>query len=1286
MNRPGFAGDAISGEDEAKMSALLEITGDHIAELGDADLRELIGLLCEADYRSAGLSTKGIKWGGHQNAADGGLDVVVRDSISPPVTSFVPKNITGFQVKKSDMPKAEIAKEMRPDGRLRESIKELLQENGAYIIVSSQGSTAETPLKNRINAMKEAMADETGHENLHSDFFDRGCIATWVRNHPSLIFWVRNKIEKPLTGWRPYENWARAPGGIKEEYFRDDRLRLHDGLSRTEQGLTIEDGLSRLRSTLSMPGKCVRLVGLSGVGKTRLVQALFDSRVGENALNQYQAIYTEISDNPAPDPVTVANQFIHDKTKAILIIDNCPPDLHHRLTQTCSRQQSTVSLLTVEYDVRDDLPEETRVFRLEPASEDIIKKLISKRFTHISQVDARTIAHFSGGNALVAIVLANTMQYGETLSGFHDEQLFERLFWQRHETNESLLISAQALSLVYSFESKDTSSEQSEIKFLARLVDKSPTALNHDIAELKRRDLLQSRGVWRAVLPQAIANRLAERALESIPKDTLVSGFIGSSERLIKSFTRRLGYLHDCETAIDIVNDWLDQNGWVGKSINNLNSLEMNVLNNIAPVSLVKTLEAIERAANGNNGSVFTSRNNPHFTEFVRLLRHLAYGPELFDRSVELLCRYALSEDKNENNNSIRDVLKSLFYLYRSGTQATIEARVKVIEKLIDSEDQDRQELGLLLLDAALEAWHFGVAYEFGFGARSRDYGYYPNTQEERTRWFDTAIGVCMRVALSDQIISGRAKTLLADKLRGLWTNAEMYEALEESAREILEQGAWNDGWFAVREIIRYDSKSFTGEVKEKLHKLDKVLRPDSLLEQARIFALSEQDGPFDLEDDFDDEEEDASAGYRREEETTRRSGSEVAKDAETLNALLPGIVSTHNKRLFHFGIGLAEGTSGKTAIFQALHDALAKTSPEMRQISVFRGFLSSCAESAPSFYNSTLDELIKDELLGEWFPYFQLTSVVDQRGVERLREALDFGKARIDSFQHLAYGRAHESISDGDLAGLLKKIHLKEGGDYVALEILYFRFNMEEKAAMKHSHRLIAVAHDVMAAFSFDKEQKNHAHELAAVVSVCLEGTKGSHAATIMCRNIARAISNNRICFFDFHQLLGALAKVQPKIFLDAFVGRMFSDDFRLQDSPLNQISDKDILSWCEKDPSSRYPLVASTAKPFRQSDETGKYEWKSFVYTIFDKAPVLEDVLTRFAGVLRPTSWTGSLADSLEMRLVLYQDLYEHDNSEVAAWAESQGKELQKEIRKEREMGNQLHRGRNEGFELTK
>lgn len=216
------------------MTNLLEISGNDIALLNDTDLRILIGRLCEEDFRLAGLPTKGIIWGGHQDASDDGLDVTVRSEYFPPKNSFVPRKITGIQVKKPNMPRAKILGEMQQNGELRKEIQTLIHENGAYIIVSSNGSTTEKALKNRVNAMKEAVANEPQYQQLHLDFLDRNRVATWVRSHPSLILWVRNKIERSLQGWQPYGNWANSPGGIREEYLIDDELRLHDGTSSSE--------------------------------------------------------------------------------------------------------------------------------------------------------------------------------------------------------------------------------------------------------------------------------------------------------------------------------------------------------------------------------------------------------------------------------------------------------------------------------------------------------------------------------------------------------------------------------------------------------------------------------------------------------------------------------------------------------------------------------------------------------------------------------------------------------------------------------------------------------------------------------------------------------------------------------------------------------------------------------------------------------------------------------------------------------------------------------------------
>ncbi len=1257
------------------MPNLLEITGDDIAQLNDTDLRKLIGLLCEADYRSAGLPTKGITWGGHQDARDDGLDVVVRGETPPPPDSFVPRNITGFQVKKTDMPRAEILKEMQPNGVLRQEIKTLIQKSGAYIIVSSSGSTTDTALRNRIDAMKEAIINENDHQHLFLDFLDRGRVATWVRSHPSLMLWVRNKIGRQLNGWHPYENWANTPGGLEEEYLLDEGLRLHDGTRFKDKGMSVEDGLKKLRSILSLPGTSVRLTGLSGVGKTRLVQAIFDERIGEQALNRSQAFYTDISHNPNPDPKTFAEQLISDKTRGILIVDNCPPDLHHRLTQTCSETHSTVSLLTVEYDIRDNLPEETSVYKLEPASKEIIKKLIKKRFSHISQVDAETIANFSGGNARVAIALANTIQKGETLSSFRDEELFERLFQQRHDSNENLLISAEVCSLVYSFEGTDTNSNKSELNFLASLVGKTGLELYRDISILKERDLIQSRSVWRAILPHAIANRLAKRALQSIPRETLVKAFLrNGSERLIKSFTRRLSYLHDCTPAIEIVNDWLAHDGWLGKENCNFNAFGMEAFRNIAPVSPEKSLEAIEYAANGDKGSKFTSRDNEQFYKFVQLLRHLAYEPELFERSVNLIIRYALSENPEEKYNSTRSILKSLFYLYLSGTHAPVETRAKIIEELVDSKDKDKQELGLSLLDASLETWHFSSSHEFDFGARSRDFGYQPTTRKEVIYWYETFISICTRLALSGQPIALKAKKILSDNLRGLWTIAGMYEALENSISIIHKQQAWNEGWISVRGIIRYDSKNFEKEILERLHRIEKFLKPNNLLERARTFALSKEHHTFDLIDDFTDNE-DTSSGLRRVEETTRKIGAQVAQDLDTLNTLLPELVSTYNSRLHDFGRGLANGSNNKQELWQILYAQLEKTPYDNRQINVLLGFLSSCADSDPEFYNSTLDNLVSDNLLGEWFPIFQTTSTIDKRGVERLHKALNIGKAKIYTYKHIAWGRTHESINDDDLSDLLKKILTKEEGINVVIEILQMRFHRPKGKSEEYSKNLIIVARKVLSMYLFSDESKRHSnidYELAQIARVCLKGKESIKTATEICQHLIEAIIDNRILESDYPRLTSVLASTQPFVFLDIFVEndkmknyhriRMFSD-------ALSRISDDDLLAWCQNNPISRYPKITSVMQFFSESTQTKELEWKPITYIIFEKAPDLGIVLEHLADSIIPTAWSGSRADILEKRSILFQSLYQHDNAEVRAWAKSQFLDLQEKIKRDRE-----------------
>jgi hypothetical protein len=87
--------------------------------------------------------------------------------------------------------------------------------------------------------------------------------------------------------------------------------------------------------------------------------------------------------------------------------------------------------------------------------------------------------------------------------------------------------------------------------------------------------------------------------------------------------------------------------------------------------------------------------------------------------------------------------------------------------------------------------------------------------------------------------------------------------------------------------------------------------------------------------------------------------------------------------------------------------------------------------------------------------------------------------------------------------------------------------------------------------------------------------------------------------------------------------------------------------------------------------------------VYSIFEKAPDLGVILKHLTDTIRPTSVSGSRADMLQKRSVLFQILYQHDNAEIRAWAKGQYSALQETIKREREWEEDHNRERNESFE---
>ena len=749
---------------------MLEITPDDIALLSESDLRTLVSLLCEAELKTRGLSPSHVTWGGHQNSGDGGIDVRVGLPAETDIDGFIPKPDTGFQVKKEDLPPSKILTEMCPSGSLRNSIQDLANRKGSYIIVSSE-SVSDSSLRRRRAAMSEAVEGAPNAAELTLDFYDRTRTATWVRSHRGLILWVKKQIGKAVQGWQSYEAWAYPQEGSNAAFLSDEKLRIYNGGSAgSGEAINLIAAIQAMRNLLREPRRMVRLVGLSGVGKTRLVQALFDSRVGEHALDSALAFYTNIANDPDPQPVAMASSLIASRVPGILVVDNCGAELHQHLTDVCQVPESNLSVITVEYDIRAHQPEATDVFTLKSASPELITVLVQRRYSHISAVDAGTIAKLSDGNARLAIHLAGAVRMRESLAELRDEVLFQRLFQQRNDPNESLLRSAQACALVYSFNVEDfTRGEQAELAQLGYLVGMDVQAMYANVAELKRRDLAQQRGEWRAVLPHAIANRLASSALQNIPVQSIEEQFLRKgSGRLLQSFSRRLSYLHETREAKVVVQKWLDPPGILSDPAD-LNELGTAMFKNVAPVEPELALAALEKSLSKSEQDALSAS-----TRYAETLRAIAYEPALFERAAILLLKISETgsvEEAPQNRNDALGAFLSLFYVRYSGTLATIEQRIRVIDSLLLSDNAKRRKIGLRALKTTLKTSRSEIwRHNYEFGARSRDYGYGPRTEEEMKHWFGSTVKLVEQHACSGSPESSAVLLIIGEEFRSLWT------------------------------------------------------------------------------------------------------------------------------------------------------------------------------------------------------------------------------------------------------------------------------------------------------------------------------------------------------------------------------------------------------------------------------------------------------------------------------------------------------------------------------------
>jgi len=1249
---------------------MFDITGDDIARLPDADLRTLVARLALAELAMQQLPLASVTAGGNQDAKDGGIDVrvdVKRTLVSP---DFVPREKTGFQVKKPDMGAASIAKEMRPNGRLRQVIGALADEGGAYIIVSAQGSLTDTALKARRKAMRDALEGHPNAGKLHTDFYDRDRLANWVNAFPGAAAWVRSRIGGVISGWQPVGRWAGINIAADGGYLVSDAACVIDERSRDLKRLTIPDALDRLRTLLASPRQIIRLIGMSGLGKTRLVQALFEPGIGSvQPLDPALSVYTDYSDDIAPSAREMARRLVNSGRQAILVVDNCNPATHGELATICSSDDSKLSLLTIEYDVRDDEPELTDVFRLTSASSAVLEQWLERDFPHVSQVDRERIAEFSNGNFRVARALADTLRRGETLAQLRNQDLFERIFVQRNAPDGQLLRDAETLALVYSFDG-ESEGPDAELSILADFAARPPRDLFAAVAELHGRGVIQSRGRWRAVLPQAVANRLAVAALTRIPAGELDRFCAGLPPRLLKSFTRRLGYLHESNVAQATVARWLRPDGALG-DLFALAETGFEIIRNIAPVSPIDILAKVESEIDGERGDAILAPSNPLEFEWISLLKSLAYDPDLFERAARLLARFYAAECAKGENNSAAGSIQELFHLYLSGTAASPAQRRNVARDLYRENDPHLRRAGALALDSLLEVGHFSSASSFDFGARPRDFGWQPKINRDISDWYSE--GIALAVELAE--LSSEAKTILARNVRELWYYAACRDALDAASVRFADKG-WIEGWINFRAALRYDGNGMPEAIRARLNGIIERLKPVDLIDQARAFVLSRNSGGYDV---ADGEDEDPMAAWTKASQAAKDVGKAMAVDQALAMQFVPEVIACNPpERSYEFGCGLAQGAVDLAEMWADLTSAYRAAPSDARNATLLGGFIGEASRIDANFAGSVIEAAMSDPDLRRQLPFLQAQVALDEIGLGRLRRAAATGALQAADFSTLACGVVRDTPPDAFIE-VLEALSELPGGVGVALDILNMRLHPDGKKTSQISDILLAFGRELLKRADFSNVHVMRDYALRTIVLMCLGGQSSLEDARIVCQNIRMALEGARVYTRDVHHLLKSLFVTQPIVALDCFLlddvphrnHHLFEFGFSRQ-SPVEFVDAATLCVWADRHPQDRYPRLGQALSIYATKDQEDASGLSPLFLEVMAKAPDKRRFLGEGPGRLRPSGWSGSLAAILEKRKSILADLADYPDANIRAWYAVQVDMLDNWIAVEREREN--------------
>ena len=869
-------------------------------------------------------------------------------------------------------------------------VRSALEAGGHYIMLCAHPYTQQQ-IEAREKRIRAALHDAgIDLDDSQVDFRDARQAADWVNRYPSVAAWVKQWTQPGTVGpFRSWIHWASRAEHDTSPRADDDRL---------------PDIREPVREGASAPRCVIRVVGPSGVGKSRLIlEALGPSEQDEHLGYSLAdlVLYADESEVGEFAINDVIQTLAENRQRAVLVVDRCPPGTHRTLVGMVQRQGSFLSLITIDDEIPSDARDRTIVevaeyetlIKVPEAPASVTETIISSVCPGLPSEDFRRLAHFSKGFPKIARLVAQAWTSSRPVAHATEEHLVETFVVGRRSHERELLLESAQLLAAFRLVRVDHPDGDQIAEVAARGRNLTASDLRDGFNQLIDRGVARRRGRCVNLQPRPIALHLAERRWRDWSPDEWEAILAGDASPDLKvEAAKQLALLNTTEIGQKVVGHICRPGGAFDGIEGLVQPNHAEVFSALAEIDTSLVAEQIGRSLQHfPDMGVVRGDVRRHL---VWALEKIAFHPGSFDAGAHLLLRLALAENETYGNNATGQFV-GLFPVILGNTAADGDARLLLLKEIARSDDPVQRKIVVDALVNGSATHHLSrsVGSET-HGSRPTLSSWHPATREEARAYIQSCADLLVEFASGNDAAADAACIGLGRNLGSL-VSSGFIDLVEAVVRHVAStRDSWPEALEALGECIRYEGSGTRPEIVPRVRALMDELAPRGLDARVRLL-VTEMSWDY-----LCDEEEDHEQLYLRQVEAVREFAAELMREPDTLRGLLPRLSrqleprdGRHPQRMIDpFGRAIADFADTPLDWLDPITEALGEVPADKRDFDLLSGYLDGIREPHPEEVELFKVRAAASDVLAPAFPLVCWRLRIVASDIALVLSALDAG------------------------------------------------------------------------------------------------------------------------------------------------------------------------------------------------------------------------------------------------------------------------------------------------------